>query len=275
MSKLQFKNKWVLVTGASSGLGEEMARQLAFQHGANLILLARRKDKLEQLKAELEKAAKISVKIIAADLSKLDEVDNAIDQILADGQLYGAVLNAGVTYFGKHSELSWEQFQTMLQTNVVSVVRFTNRLVAHFETTGNEGGILIVSSMAAIFPVPYQSVYSGTKSFILSFATALVHEIKNKQFSLSVYAPGGIVTEMTAGDNFHDLQGWLMPVKQAAKEGIGAFRNRKLIHVPGLMNRVGGFFMKFLPKKFVMGKMSKVYEKSLLKAEEKILKPKL
>lgn len=275
MSKLQFKNKWVLVTGASSGLGEEMARQLAFQHGANLILLARRKDKLEQLKAELEKEAKISVKIIAADLSKLDEVDNAIDQILADGQLYGAVLNAGVTYFGKHSELSWEQFQTMLQTNVVSVVRFTNRLVAHFETTGNEGGILIVSSMAAIFPVPYQSVYSGTKSFILSFATALVHEIKNKQFSLSVYAPGGIVTEMTAGDNFHDLQGWLMPVKQAAKEGIDAFRNRKLIHVPGLMNRVGGFFMKFLPKKFVMGKMSKVYEKSLLKAEEKILKPKL
>lgn len=274
MSKLQFKNKWVLVTGASSGLGEEMARQLAFQHGANLILLARRKDKLEQLKAELEKAAKISVKIIAADLSKLDEVDNAIDQILADGQLYGAVLNAGVTYFGKHSELSWEQFQTMLQTNVVSVVRFTNRLVAHFETTGNEGGILIVSSMAAIFPVPYQSVYSGTKSFILSFATALVHEIKNKQFSLSVYAPGGIVTEMTAGDNFHDLQGWLMPVKQAAKEGIDAFRNRKLIHVPGLMNRVGGFFMKFLPKKFVMGKMSKVYEKSLLKAEEKILRPK-
>jgi short-subunit dehydrogenase len=274
MSKLQFKNKWVLVTGASSGLGEEMARQLAFQHGANLILLARRKDKLEQLKAELEKAAKISVKIIAADLSKLDEVDNAIDQILADGQLYGAVLNAGVTYFGKHSELSWEQFQTMLQTNVVSVVRFTNRLVAHFETTGNEGGILIVSSMAAIFPVPYQSVYSGTKSFILSFATALVHEIKNKQFSLSVYAPGGIVTEMTAGDNFHDLQGWLMPVKQAAKEGIDAFRNRKLIHVPGLMNRVGGFFMKFLPKKFVMGKMSKVYEKSLLKAEEKILGPK-
>ena len=274
MSKLQFKNKWVLVTGASSGLGEEMARQLAFQHGANLILLARRKDKLEQLKAELEKEAKISVKIIVADLSKLDEVDNAIDQILADGQLYGAVLNAGVTYFGKHSELSWEQFQTMLQTNVVSVVRFTNRLVAHFETTGNEGGILIVSSMAAIFPVPYQSVYSGTKSFILSFATALVHEIKNKQFSLSVYAPGGIVTEMTAGDNFHDLQGWLMPVKQAAKEGIDSFRNRKLIHVPGLMNRVGGFFMKFMPKKFVMGKMSKVYEKSLLKAEEKILRPK-
>ena len=267
MSKLQFKNKWVLVTGASSGLGEEMARQLAHQHGANLILLARRKDKLEQLKAELEKEAKVSVKVLVADLSNLDDVDKAIDEILKDGQLYGAILNAGVTYFGRNSELAWEQFQTMLQTNVVSVVRITNRLVAHFETTDNEGGILIVSSMAALFPVPYQSAYSGTKAFILSFARALAQEIKNKRFSLSVYAPGGIVTEMTAGENFHDLQGWLMPVKEAAKEGINAFRNRKGVYVPGLLNRVGGFFMNLMPKKFITGQMSKVYEKSLVKAE--------
>src|SRR5258708_38560707 len=147
MSKLQFKNKWVLVTGASSGLGEEMARQLAYQHQANLILLARRREKLEQLKAELENEAKVSVKVVVADLSNLDDVDKAIDEILTDGQLYGAILNAGVTYFGRHSELAWDQFQTMLQTNVVSVVRITNRLIAHFENTGHEGGILIVSSM--------------------------------------------------------------------------------------------------------------------------------
>jgi short-subunit dehydrogenase len=269
MSKLQFKNKWVLVTGASSGLGLEMARQLAHQHQANLILLARRKDKLEQLKAELEKEAKVSVRVIVADLSNLADVDRAIDDILKDGQLYGAILNAGVTYFGRHSELPWEQFQTMLQTNVVSVVRITNRLMANFESTGNEGGILIVSSMAALFPVPYQSVYSGTKAFILSFASAVAHEIKNPNFSLTVYAPGGIVTEMTAGDNFHDLQGWLMPVDQAAKEGIYAFQTRKSVYVPGLLNRVGGFFMKLMPKKFITGKMSKVYERALVKAEGK------
>ncbi|MDB5135613.1 MAG: family NAD(P)-dependent oxidoreductase, partial [Mucilaginibacter sp.] len=197
------------------------------------------------------------------------DVDRAIDDVLKDGQLYGAILNAGVTYFGRHSELPWEQFQTMLQTNVVSVVRITNRLMAHFEDTGNEGGILIVSSMAALFPVPYQSVYSGTKAFILSFATAVAHEIKNLNFSLTVYAPGGIVTEMTAGDNFHDLQGWLMPVEQAAKEGIYAFQTRKSVYVPGLLNRVGGFFMKLMPKKFITGKMSKVYERALVKAEGK------
>jgi short-subunit dehydrogenase len=267
MSKLQFKNKWVLVTGASSGLGQEMARQLAYQHQANLILLARRRDKLEQLKTELEKEAKVSVKVVVADLSNINDVDGAIDEILKDGQLYGAVLNAGVTYFGRHAELGWDQFETMLQTNVVSVVRITNRLIAHFETTGNEGGILIVSSMAGLFPVPYQSAYSATKAFILTFARALTHEIKNPRFSLSVYAPGGIVTEMTAGENFHDLQGWLMPVKRAAKEGIYAFQTRKSTYVPGLLNRVGGFFMNLLPSKFITGKMSKVYEKALKKAE--------
>ena len=128
--------------------------------------------------------------------------------------------------------------------------------------------MLIVSSMAALFPVPYQSAYSGTKAFILSFATALAHEIKNPHFSLSVYAPGGIVTEMTAGENFHDLQGWLMPVKQAAKEGIYAFQTRKGVLCARLLNRVGGFFMNLLPKKFITGKMSKVYEKSLVKAEK-------
>jgi short-subunit dehydrogenase len=268
MSKLQFKNKWVLVTGASSGLGEEMARQLAYQHKANLILLARRKEKLEQLKDELEKEAKVSVRVIVADLSNLQDVDRAIDEILKDGQLYGAVLNAGVTYFGRNAELPWDQFQTMLQINVVSVVRITSRLVAHFENTGHEGGILIVSSMAGLFPVPYQSAYSGTKAFILSFASALSHEIRNTSFSLTVYAPGGIVTEMTSGENFHDLQGWLMPVKQAAKEGIYSFQTRKSTYVPGLLNRVGGFFMNLLPKKFITSKMSKVYYRALLKAEK-------
>ncbi|HZX59568.1 MAG TPA: SDR family NAD(P)-dependent oxidoreductase [Mucilaginibacter sp.] len=267
MGKLQFKNKWVLVTGASSGLGAEIARQLAFQHGANLILLARRKEKLEQLKAELEQH--VNVRIIVADLSNPGDVDSAMDEVLKDGQLYGAVLNAGVTHFGRHEELSWDNFLTMLQTNVTAVVRMTNRLTTHFETSGNEGGVLIVSSMAAIFPIPFQAAYSGTKSFILSFATALTHELKNPHFSITVYTPGGIITEMTAGEKFNDLRGWLMPVEQAAKEGISAFARRKLVYIPGLTNQLGNVFFKFLPKRFIMNRMSNVYKKSLLNAEKK------
>jgi len=267
MGKLQFKNKWVLVTGASSGLGAETARQLAYKHGANLILLARRKEKLEQLKSELEQHVK--VRIIVADLSKPEDVDRAIDDVLKDGQLYGAVLNAGVTHFGRHEELSWEDFLTMLQTNVTAVVRMTNRLVDHFETSGNEGGLLIVSSMAAVIPIPYQAAYSGTKSFILSFATALSHELKNPRFSITVYTPGGIISEMTSGESFNDLRSWLMPVKDAAEKAINAFIKRKSTHIPGFVNQMGGIAAKLLPKRFIMGRMSRVYQKSLSNAKKK------
>jgi uncharacterized protein len=266
MGKLQFEDKWVLVTGASSGLGEEIARQLAQLHHANLILLARRKEKLDQLKAELGQIVK--VRTIVADLCKLDEVDAALDEILKDGELYAAVLNAGVTHFGPHHELEWSDFETMLQTNVVSVTRMTNRLVNHFEQTGKEGGLLIVSSMAAVIPIPYQAAYSGTKAFILSFATALSYELKNRNFSITVYTPGGIVSEMTSGEKFNDLRGWLMPVKRAANEAINALVKRRSTYIPGFVNRIGSIAVKLFSKKFIMARMSKIYGQSLFNVQK-------
>src|SRR5690606_10171658 len=128
------------------------------------------------------------------------------------------ILNAGITYFGEHAEMTKSEFDTLLQTNVKSVVHLTSELVRHFEESKKEGGIMVVSSMAAIFPTPYQAVYSGTKAFVMSFVNALALEIENPKLSLTVYAPGGIATEMTNGEKFSDLKKWLMPVNQAAKE---------------------------------------------------------
>ncbi len=268
MTKLQFKNKWVLVTGASSGLGAEIARQLAANHGANLILLARRKDKLEQLKSELEGNTGVKVKLLIADLSKPGEVDQALDDILADDQLYAAVLNAAITHFGPHRDLSWTEYETMLQTNVNAVVRMTNRLTTYFENNNHEGGLMIVSSMAALIPIPYQAVYSGTKSFLLGFATALRFELKNKNFSITVFTPGGIETEMTEGEKFNDLRNWLTPVSQVAKDGLNAFEKRKLTHIPGFSNKMGAFLIKLLGRKFILTRMSSIYKSSLLKSEK-------
>jgi len=267
MSKLQLTDKWVLVTGASSGLGQEMAKQLATKYRVNLIIAARRKDKLDQLKAELESSAGVKIKVIVADLSVHADVVNMLDESLADGKLYGAILNAGVTFFGRNADLPWEQAQSIIQTNVNSVVYMTSRLVNHFEKAKTEGGVMIVSSMAAFFPVPYQAIYSATKAFIMAFANALSVEIKNPALSLTVYAPGGIATEMTEGKNFNDLKGWLMPVQQAATEGLNAFISRKHVHIPGFLNRVGNVFMGFMPRKFITKNMGKVYYKALLKAE--------
>lgn len=267
MKKLQLKNKWVLVTGASSGLGQEMARQLALNFKANLIIAARRADKLEQLKAELETSAGIQVKVIIADLSIPEEADRIIAESIAENNLYGAILNAGVTYFGRHTDLSWADFESILKTNVISVVRMTNSLVNYFDKPGTEGSVMLVSSMASYFPVPYQAAYSATKAFITAFGSALHYELKNPDFSITVFAPGGIATEMTDNTKFNDLKSWLMPVSQAAKEGLHAFVTRKYNYVPGWLNRVGSVMMNFLPKKFLTGRMSKVYLKSLVKAE--------
>lgn len=268
MKKLVLANKWILVTGASSGLGQEMARQLAHNFKANLIIAARRADKLNELKAELESAAGIKVKVIVADLSKTEDTDRLVAESIAEGNLYGAILNAGVTFFGRHSQLPWADFENILNTNVKGVVRMTNALVSYFDKPGNEGALMLVSSMAGYFPVPYQAAYSGSKAFITAFGSALHYEVKNPAFSITVFAPGGIATEMTEGKSFNDLKGWLMPVKQAAKEAIHAFVARKFNYMPGFMNRVGAVFMNFLPKSFLTGNMAKVYAKALLNAEK-------
>jgi len=263
MKYLDFKGKWVLVTGASSGLGEEIARQLAYHYGANLILLARRKERLEQLKTSIEQETNSEVDVVIADLSKSEDVEELLIAILRKRKVYAAILNAGITYLGKHAELPREQFNQMIQTNIVSVTYMTNLLTCHFEETQSVGGIMIVSSMAAIFPTPYQAAYAGTKGYLLNFASALSQELSNKQFSITIFMPGGIATEMTAGEKFNELRGYLMPVKQVAREGINAFKKRRSTYIPGFLNRLSSRLSFLLRREFIIKQTGKAYRKSL------------
>src|SRR4051812_39142234 len=169
MKSMDFRGKWVMVTGASSGLGKAMADVLAREHGANLIPVARRHERLLDLERELESGAHVEVDPIAADLSKLDDIDRALEHATKGRQLYAAVLNAGVTHFGNYHELTWNEFEAMLQTNVTSIVRMTTALVPYLEKNAPGGGIMLVSSMAGITPLPYQAAYSGTKAFVIHF----------------------------------------------------------------------------------------------------------
>ncbi|MCG2613321.1 SDR family NAD(P)-dependent oxidoreductase [Terrimonas sp. NA20] len=263
MRSLNFKNKWVLVTGASSGLGQEMALQLASKEGANLIITARRADRLEQLRAELVKNAGVQVKIIVADISTNADVDRIIKESTEGQELYAAILNAGITYFGEHKKITDADFDRLIQTNVTGVVRMATQLVKYFEENGREGGVMTVTSMATLYPVPYQALYSGSKAFITNFMLALSQELTNKDLSLTVFAPSGIETEMTQDEKFGGLKKWLMPVSQAALEGIQSLKFRKLFYIPGALNRNGSRFMKLLPRRFILSTMAKTYRKSL------------
>jgi len=259
------ENKTILVTGASSGLGLEMAYQLATKHKSDVIIVARREANLIALKEKINKISSANVHVLIADLSKKEDLNRVSEFCLSQTNFAGAILNAGITHFGSHQELEWSYFEKMVNVNIMGVVQMTNSFVNHFEKTKNEGRLMIVSSMASLYPVPYQSAYSGTKGFLTNFASALSQEIENKNFKISTFCPGGIKTEMTDGDDFSALSRFLEPVETVAASGLHGFLKGKVTFVPGFLNNVTSTFLKLLPRDFILKQTGKIYRKALKK----------
>lgn len=265
MKAMGFAGRRVLVTGASSGLGLEMARQLAVRHGADLVLVARREERLLALKAELETAAGVRCQVIAADLSRPQDVDRVFAESTAAGPVYGVILNAGVTHFGKHLELDWAGFQTLLATNVTAVVRLVNLFTPYLVARGERGGVMVVSSMAGLLPVPFQAAYAGSKAFVTNFAMSLREELHDQPVSLTVYSPGGIDTDMTRGSklNYFENTAFLQDVESCAAEGLAAMAARRGLAVPGRLNRLQLFGARFAPRELVSYLTRMTYLKAL------------
>lgn len=267
MRPMNFNDRWLLVTGASSGLGQAMARQLAERHGANLIVVARRAERLEALRRELKESTAVEVYCLVADLSKAEDVERVYREATDGRHVYGVVLNAGVTHFGPHLELEWPAFLQMLATNVTSVVRLTTLFSEYMKEKDSDGGILMIASMAGFVPVAYQSAYSGTKGFLLNFGSALWHELKDENHSLTVFAPGGIATEMTEKAGMTGAMGkWdfmVMDADTCATHALRAFQRRDFIYVPGVFNRVGMHLLRILPRRFYFGQVAATYRNAL------------
>lgn len=263
MKPLELKNRWVLVTGASSGLGREMARVLARDFGANLIVVARRQERLVVLASELEKAHGVAVRVIAADLAQDGEADRVFGEATRESNLVGAILNAGITHFGNWDELSWDAYQNMHALNVTSVVRMTTLLLPYLEKRAENGALMLVSSMAGLMPIPYQTAYSATKGFLVNFGCGLHHEMLPRGVSVTTFVPGGIRTEMTEGEAFNDLRGWLMPVERCALEAVRALRERAYLHSPGMLYRLGSVVSRLLPQRLFIARVAEQYRRSL------------
>jgi uncharacterized protein len=266
MKRLDFAGRWVLVTGASSGLGREIARQLAHEHRAHVILVARRGARLRDLAREIEASGVVRAHVIEADLSREADVDRVFAEATAIGEVYGVVLNAGVTHFGEHHDLSWADFQTMLATNVTSVVRLTSLFVPYLAEKKSHGGVLLVASMAGLIPVPYQSAYSGTKAFLVHFGRGLSEELRGKPVSLTTFAPGGIATELTeaAGLSKYFRSGVaMMDAETCARAALRGFARRDYVHVPGLFNQLGALLGRWLPQRLFGAAIGAQYRKAL------------
>lgn len=262
---LSFNAGTVLITGASSGLGEEMARQLAQHHGVNLILVARRAERLNELQQQLT-AYGIRCDTIVADLSKPDDVERVYSETLRLGGVQGVILNAGITYFGRHETLSWEGFEALLATNVTSTIRLMHLFVPYLIQQGQLGSVMVVSSLGSLVPVPFQAAYAASKAFVTQFALSWALELDDQPVSITVFAPGGIDTEMShetgLAQQFENSL-LLQSVQDCASEALDAMSSRQFLAVPGWLNRTQLLLSRLVPRRWV-GKITlSAYKKAL------------
>ncbi len=189
-----------LITGASSGIGMELARIHA-GHGGDVILTARREDTLKELKAELERDHGINAHVFAHDLSSEGGALALYKDIKAAGlEVNVLVNNAGFGGIGVHVERSLADEQEMIDLNIKALVALTHRIGADMAARG-KGKILNVGSTAGFMPGPQQAVYFATKAFVNSFSQAIDQELRGKGVTCTVLAPGYVETEFAKRSN--------------------------------------------------------------------------
>ncbi len=228
-----------LVTGASSGIGAELARIHAERKG-NLVLVARRADRLEALKAELEQAHGITAHVIAKDLSDPEAPQQIHDELAAqDVQIDYLINNAGFGYAGLFHEQNWARNEAMIKVNVVALAALT-RLFAPEMAARGSGRILNVASMAGFLPGPLQAVYYATKAFVVSFSEATNNELAGTGVTVTALCPGPVKTEFLDQANLKHVRGLARYVSAhgVAQAGYDAMRKGKTIIVPGVVNKL-------------------------------------
>jgi short-subunit dehydrogenase len=243
----------VLVTGASSGIGLELARCFAAE-GCRLVLVARKGIALESLAAELRKTHKIQAQVFTADLAQPETPDRLLGHLQAAGiKVDVLVNNAGFGAQGKFAELPLERQLDMLQVNVTAVMHLT-RLLLPGMIERRRGGLLNVASTTAFQPGPGMAVYYATKAFVLSFTEALAEEVAGTGLTVTACCPGPTTTNFgaAAGGRFKPLAGKMsMSAESVARLGHRAFRRGRVVAITGLRNQLPAFAVRLTPRSWV------------------------
>lgn len=236
-----------LVTGASGGIGEHFARQLAAR-GVHLVLVARNRERLEQLAAELRAAHGVSVLVAPVDLSVPGGVDELVDAVTATGAGVDLLINnAGVGFKGPFVEEDPEAISRMIQLDCGSLVALTRRLLPEMINRGH-GGLINVASTAAFQPVPTMATYGACKAFVLSFTEALWVETADTGVRVMALCPGATATRFFETANpSTEFMTRRQPPAQVADFALRRFeRGRRPSVVPGLANRLTASCYRFI-----------------------------
>ena len=254
-----------LITGASSGIGAELARYHASK-GGDLILTARRADRLADLKAELERDHGITAHAIAQDIGAVDGAATLAAQIEGAGLRVDILINAaGFGGLGNHIERPLADEMAMIDLNVKTLTELAHVFGAKMAAQGG-GKILNVGSVAAFMPGPKQAVYFATKAYVQSFSQAIDHELRPQGVTCTVLCPGYVETEFGDRADFGNApmaKNGKLTAAQVAKIGYDAMQRGKLVAITEFQMSVAlNWILPFVPRRLVMGLVEKVQTKT-------------
>jgi short-subunit dehydrogenase len=227
-----------LITGASSGLGQEFARQLA-PHARSLILVARRLDRLEKLKAEIERPG-LTIHCHTADLGDEVQTEAFLAALAASNERVSLLINnAGLGDHGLFEDSDWSRVKAMLDVNIKALTRLTHALLPELVRAGR-GAILNVSSIAGYLPLPKMAVYAASKAYVTSFTEALRAEVRDAGISVTALCPGPVNTEFfgvaergNEADRMPAPEIFKVPAEQVVAEALDAVIRDRARVIPG------------------------------------------
>jgi len=244
-----------LITGASSGIGKELATIHA-EKGGNLIIVAQRQDKLNELKDELEKKHSVQVNTIAKDLSLTGASKELFNEVQSLGiQVDYLMNNAGFGLVGKFHELSWDRQMQMINLNMIALTELTYLFLPSM-VARNNGKILNTSSTAALIPGPLQAVYFASKAYVSSFSNALAEELHDKNITVTALLPGATQTGFAKISGVDKTAIFSNPAsaRSVAEDGYNAMIKGKLdiVSVSSRSQKIQLSLVPLFPKKMIL-----------------------
>lgn len=245
---------WAVITGASGGIGLEMARELARQRHS-LVLVARDEAKLRSLATDLAHTHDVKVDVIAIDLAAPDGVSRLVEQLQAKSIVPTVLVNnAGFGVFGDHLHTEWSAERGMIDLNITALTELTKRLLPGMAKQGR-GQILNVASTASFQPGPYMAVYYASKAYVLSYSEALAEELAGSGITVTALCPGptatGFVDRAAANDSALFKGRRLPAAAEVARYGIAAMQRGQRVAIHGSMNCVMAQSVRFTPRRVV------------------------
>jgi hypothetical protein len=253
MTEPVLRGQTALVTGASSGIGVEIARELG-RLGCGLILAARRGDRLQSVQREIQQAFAVPVEIYTVDLAGEEARLHMYQSIVNNGgQVDILVNNAGLAIFGDYAGIAWERERELLNINIVALTHLT-RLFLPGMLQRKHGYILLIASVQGYTPVPPYTTYAGSKSYIVNYAHSLHYDLRRTGVSVTVSAPG------TTESEFLQVSGQrpslyerltLMKAEDVARISVRGMLQRRASVVPGWINKSTILFTRIMPRQWL------------------------